>query len=69
MIYEPLASILPLHFPCLREQVWHKFHGSRTTYIKVTEQNAFKLFENIPRDITPRALGLGRYSVTTPYLP
>ena len=29
--YGPLATILPLHLPYLRDQVVHKFHWSRTT--------------------------------------
>ena len=33
--YGPLATILPLHLPYLREQVWYTFHWRRTTNIKV----------------------------------
>ena len=33
--YEPLATVLPLHFPYLRDQMWYKFCQSRTTNIKV----------------------------------
>ena len=36
-----LGTILTLHLPYLRNQVWYKFHRSRTTNIKVIEQNAF----------------------------
>ena len=31
--YGPLATIMPLHLPYLRDQVWHKFHWCRTTNI------------------------------------
>ena len=54
--YGPLAIILPLHLPYLRDQVWYKFHQSRTTNIKVIVQNAFWFFENLPRDISPRVM-------------
>ena len=54
--YGPLATILQLHFPYLRDQVWYRFQRSRTTNIKVIEQNAFKCFENLSRDIIPRVM-------------
>ena len=38
-MFGPLATILPLHLPYLRDQVWYKFYPSRTTNIKVIEQN------------------------------
>ena len=41
MSYGLLATVLPLHFSYLRDQVWYKFHQSRTRDIKVIEQNAF----------------------------
>ena len=37
----PLATILPLHLPYLRDQVWYEFHRNKNTNIKVIEQNAF----------------------------
>ena len=42
--YWPLATILPIHLPYFRDQVWYKFHRSRTINIKVIEQNAFYFF-------------------------
>ena len=39
--YGPLATILPLHLPYLRHQVWYKVHWCRTTNIKVIKQNVF----------------------------
>ena len=56
MSYGPLDTILPLHLPYFRDQVWYKCHQSRTINIKVIEQNAYKFFENLPRDITPRVM-------------
>ena len=35
--YGPFATILPLHLPYLRDQVWYKVHLSRNT--KVIKQN------------------------------
>ena len=54
--YELLDTILALHLPYLRDQVWYKFPLSRTTNIKVIEQNMFYFFLNLPRDITPRVM-------------
>ena len=42
--YGPLATILPQHLPYLRDQVWYKFHRSRTTNIKVIEQKCILMF-------------------------
>ena len=53
--YWPLAIVLPLHFLTL-EPKCGMFYRSRTTNIKVIEQNAFQFFENLPRDITPRVM-------------
>ena len=36
----PWPPILPLHLPYLKDQVWYKFHRSRTTNVKVVKQNA-----------------------------
>ena len=45
--YGPLAIILPLHLPYLRDQVWYKFHWSRITnisYWKPTKGHYFKSY-------------------------
>ena len=66
--YGPLAYILPLHLPYLRDQVRYKYYQSRTTNIKVIEQNAFKFFENLPKHVTPRVIdiwSLFRYALLT----
>ena len=54
--YGSLATILPLRLPYFRDHVRYKFHLSRITNIKVIEQNAFKFFENLTRDIIPSVM-------------
>ena len=44
MTYGPLGTVLPLQLPYLRDQVWYKFHWSRTTNIKVIEQKSTLIF-------------------------
>ena len=41
--YGPLATILPLHLPYLRNKVYHKFHPSRTTKIKFIKKKLWAL--------------------------
>ena len=58
--YAPLATILPLHLPYLRDQVWYKVHWSRThwsrtTNIKLFSKMHFKVW--LPRDLTLRVMG------------
>ena len=43
--YEPLATILPLHLPYLRDQVWYKVHWSRTITIKSNYAKCILKFE------------------------
>ena len=46
--YGPLATILPLHLSYLKDQVWYKFHWSRTTNISYLKPKK--------GDITPRVM-------------